>query len=57
MKENKKNRSEIEIWQNINEITFEKMALKKQIKIHQETLTIHNDDNIMYKEIITNQLK
>ena len=49
-----KNITEIGIWQNINEITSElallktikekKLALKKQINIHKETMTLHNED-------------
>jgi hypothetical protein len=49
-----KNITEIGIWQNINEITSElallktikekKLGLKKQINIHKETVTLHNEN-------------
>jgi hypothetical protein len=49
-----KNITEIGIWQNINEITSELallktkkekyFGLKKQINIHKETVTLHNED-------------
>ena len=49
-----KNITEIGIWQNINEITSElallktkkekQLGLKKQINIHKETVTLHNED-------------
>jgi hypothetical protein len=53
-----KNITEIGIWQNINEITSElallktkkekKFGLKKQINIHKETVTLHNEDKHLY---------